>query len=1363
MANIIPKLNLNRTPNIVEDNSLVFAKNIKIDVDGSIHKDYSIKPLSIFTEDGKEYNADNIVKKAMYDISKSSLNTTNNAFYTYIYDKLNTIKNAFKIVKVIPDSNDFYILIHSTTNNISVILKYSESTKKLTPCNCNWKWNGGEVDGNVVNTLLEETILLISEKNTDVLTPLKCINLSKSKYTDDESLYTQTPNIPITNIKYHDVFSYSIPNGVYQFYIRYKVRDGFYTDWFLASRDLFVGNSYTTNTSFGNLKYINTHRDSDTSFVLKIEHLYPHYIKNYESFQIGFICSHDDSVVARKWKHFSFDKEIIKFDLKTEDIEDAEVVDFTKPTYNLYNVGNIANFKNKIYISNYKETNFNEDFNSLAKNIKVDIIESNGVITGDNPFTALTELCNDKTYITGIKPEGDTAPTPNYLFYGFNGLLNTEYTAIQNRITNYISGTSSFTDSVSNTTYGVTFNIYGTSLNNAKEAYENSLTVWNNHVTDLVFTDDITSVNDISVKTIEEAKAAIMQCIYKYNTMFNAKTGVASDSLGNEGSIQIVTIKRACSYKYDGVQRYGLYPQDITIRTNFDVTKYTSDIIADDITSYTTLIPYQTYRFFIHYVKQTGEITNGYKCGEDVTYETYLPEANKLLIPTFKNVHVPDGYVAYFFSMAHIKTKVATICDYGLSRDIPGVCMELNTNILPVSKTFNCIQFNSTYKGKYYHSSDSSNLKYFGDIGVVAVDRQPVDKLLYILEDYAASDNDELQLIKCTPYIHSMYQDYGLGNDEFKDFELKGYLCDVNILDRNRARSYYTDGSTVYRKSFISTLDMTELNKYKDDAGNIELKEFAEFPNTDNKHRIYSNYNFNYLALTEEPKQSIKSYYNYKSNEIPKETSETTTDDSSSTTTTTTTTTTTSIDSSPRSIMLKLLTSLTLCNCYEFPSMYRNHTNKTFYQYTNKNIYEFNNTVRSSKLEGDESEISVFKFEANDYYNIPTNRGTITSMASIGDAILVHTKNSMFRFTGSNTLSSSNGEIQTTESQPFDTGVSEMFGSEYGFAGLQNKNHCCISENGYIFFDKDAKVIYQYAGQNQISKISESIEKIFNMDEILDVRFASDYYRNRFFVCIRFANNKRLTLSYSTLEISKSFVSTHDFYFTNAFNTKNNCYFVDAANKDILTIDTKTNGYYYNLHINDTLYPYSYKVETKTYEVDSQDTIGFKNSEIVSKCNSIVEIISNQSFETVKTLNSISWCSSIVDNYYPTYSEYNKLTEPIKIQQPCTTLKVYTDTCTSDEFDCTHVANNYSVSDPNSYKYPRYNQGYWSFNCFRDIENTTDVFNYLQKTENNSAGNPNNWISDNNGLIEGKYFVIHFEFDKEFKLETLTTKYNNKL
>ena len=45
MGHIIPKLNLNKTPQAVDSNGLVFAKNIKVNTDGSLGRDNSISQV----------------------------------------------------------------------------------------------------------------------------------------------------------------------------------------------------------------------------------------------------------------------------------------------------------------------------------------------------------------------------------------------------------------------------------------------------------------------------------------------------------------------------------------------------------------------------------------------------------------------------------------------------------------------------------------------------------------------------------------------------------------------------------------------------------------------------------------------------------------------------------------------------------------------------------------------------------------------------------------------------------------------------------------------------------------------------------------------------------------------------------------------------------------------------------------------------------------------------------------------------------------------------------------------------------------------------------------------------------------------
>jgi hypothetical protein len=57
MSKIIPKLNLNKTPQQVENNSLIFAKNIKLLPDGTIGPDISLQEIdsNIVTENIKGY------------------------------------------------------------------------------------------------------------------------------------------------------------------------------------------------------------------------------------------------------------------------------------------------------------------------------------------------------------------------------------------------------------------------------------------------------------------------------------------------------------------------------------------------------------------------------------------------------------------------------------------------------------------------------------------------------------------------------------------------------------------------------------------------------------------------------------------------------------------------------------------------------------------------------------------------------------------------------------------------------------------------------------------------------------------------------------------------------------------------------------------------------------------------------------------------------------------------------------------------------------------------------------------------------------------------------------------------------------
>ena len=807
---------------------------------------------------------------------------------------------------------------------------------------------------------------------------------------------------------------------------------------------------------------------------------------------------------------------------------------------------------------------------------------------------------------------------------------------------------------------------------------------------------------------------------------------------------------------------------------------------------YTTLIPYQKYKFYIHYVKQNGEITNGYYCNGitgGIKTVPYKSAVDSIIFPKFTNIKLPKGYVACFFSIVHVENTVATVFNISMRNTYgEASCMDINVGLMPGSDNMTIKQGYTgenvedsvnpdfptdsiepqtdtetteikTNTAKYYYSSDASNIRYFGADGVIRFDSDSnitSGKIAYLVNDYTISDAEDIQLTKCTPFINpntlSKVSDTSTENvySSFDDMNLLGFICAINPLHRDRTIKYYTDGSSVYIKKNIENpaepgdyFSLVELKNHLQDATTYEEQITALGITYTNIEYVYSNHNLNYLGLNEDPIETYKTYYNNKSED------------------------TTNTTLSAGSIVLRLFKSLMMSSTYMLPAMYKTYTKKTYSIYKRNEITEFNNTIRASKLEGDESSINIYKFEPNDYYNVPTNRGLIVNLISVGDAILVHTEDSMFKFSGSNTIQSSDGEIQPTETNVFDTGVSEIFGSDFGFAGLQYKNDHIVTEKGYIFFDRDSRIVYMYSGQGQIVKLSDSIEKLFRHRPIENIRFANDYYNNRFFMSILFYEDYittedgkevikqryyPVTLSFNFTEDVKSFVSLHDFYYGYAFNTKTKCYFLASDRQDICIIDKEHKGCYTKLELtNDKLY--LQRKEIATIVLADNDIVGTTTTTYnINLYDSIVDIINNLNYEDVKTLNAINWCGNKITSEFRNIDKSNDVTlnmvEEVNDTVPCKYIRIYSDTCMSDLLSCIARSNDKSISSTDYTKYPFYNQGTWSFNYFRNILN--------------AKNNRNPLSGDNNSLIEGKYFVVRFVFDTDFKLETLYLNINKK-
>lgn len=1300
MGHIIPKLNLNKTPQSTESNSLVFAKNIKVNQDGSLGRDNAISLIRNLAtlggqDDYNEYLGHIVgVNGCIYFFVKKYRDNAEFGDFIYEYDEVNLNSNGDPKFVLIP---------------------------------CGWHWSGGKITGCVTTNNTNQKILTVSEyfddNENNVLVPLKHINLSECKQNDDESIYTQNPNIPITNLHFAGYYNCTIPNGVYQFFVRYKVRDGFYTNWFPASKELYAGVSKTTRTVQGSLKYVDLDKDCPNSFVLDVEHLCPVYKKNFVEFQIGFIVSSGNASVARSWKSFDLNISTIYFDYDKNFIKEQLIDDLLETPYEIFNARNVINYKNKLYISNYVESDLNPVFDT--SNIDITLLLANIEDTGNDDYVingcTLTST-NDAWYYDKIFID-NSATNINEIF------SNEDFSVID--LSNINDSNTFNTDLMRHYYNADKWYVKYVKIRYRKDGVENSAYVVNKSdggfpdtsttdyiafTTNFAYIDDFKLILDKYVSSDIIGIGVVDGKYYYTNLDLNVN---AAEILDVEVKIQHI------------VETWEEDDPDSQTPSHAELNKLTRTIKGSITPKYVqttykqeyqtnTLLPFTDYNFYIHFVKSNGVVTNGsYICTKSYNYiQRDITEIHsKYIYPKIENVEIPDGYTSYFISIVKVKNNVVQFFNI---KNNKADCLELDTLIYPeqslkllkLSTNNNRPQDYTIVTGKYYGSNENTMLAYFGDCGnVLPLSNDSITD--YGIFHYDIRDNKYFDLIKLTPYL--IAKDY----DEPYDLNAPGYVCKVTKLDHTKTFGSPTDTPPInplYVSGFdIFSKTITANGIQLDEIENIvPIHQTVLYRNSlsyGEYEYILSEFNFNFLTLRENLNKGFRSWN--------KRTETTNTEDSSITT---------------EKLEKQWIISVNSQNCsliYDLPLMYKEYTRKYYSVVDDKTFIVFNNTVRSSNVDIDEVFRSIYKFDAEDYYNVPTNRGIIVNLFSINNEIFVHTEHGLFKFTDSSLLKvgdnlySSNKEIGVSESSPFEIGIAEIVDSQYGHGGLQNKEHALITFNGYIFYDSLVRNIYSYDNQSGIQNITPPVRKIIDWFEPTDVTFVSDDANSRFFITFSksFGNNKLvICLSYSF--ISKSFVSIHDINYDYAFNSRLNTYFI--KNDNLLKINYKDFGYYFNrwpsvLHVPD--------------EVNFiEDSIG-----------SCIDIVVNDNYEIIKYLSHIHWICSNINNYVGE-NPYNVAEELIS-NYGGDSIRIYSDQTWSDLLPIDTEQNSQQINSANSYQYPRYNNGIWTMNYFRDIKNADS-----------------NYVSDDMSLIHGKYIVVRFIFGankKNFKFENLNINFKN--
>lgn len=414
---------------------------------------------------------------------------------------------------------------------------------------------------------------------------------------------------------------------------------------------------------------------------------------------------------------------------------------------------------------------------------------------------------------------------------------------------------------------------------------------------------------------------------------------------------------------------------------------------------------------------------------------------------------------------------------------------------------------------------------------------------------------------------------------------------------------------------------------------------------------------------------------------------------------------------------------------------------KTYSNYRDdiKYIDIYNKTIRRSNIIQDESRENAWrKFGLESYKNITENKGIIINLVGIGNLVLAHTEHSLFIFDLNNELKTIDQNIQLHQPDAFDVAYKEVFTSELGYGGLQDKRSAIVDQFGYIFYNNDDNNIYRF-DNNQLAIISNDIAEWLVKAKPNNVRFAHDIRNNRLLIKFdydifrrnpdnsTFTQKCNLVLSYNYK--TQNFISRHSYYFRDAYNSKNKVYFINSFKSNNSIYDAVYN---FTENIND------YCTYNNNY------TYAHPNESRTDMCK--LSFIVNEGYDIIKFLEYITYklykINESVNGNVP--SPVKKLYTPYAGQW----FRVYNDNVNTNDINIT-VDN--ESSDPNEHKniFGNYKKPYW------DLGNWN--FSYLR----NMIGNEDDQSAIVMSRLYGNYFIIEFEFlmqDRRVDFESLNYK-----
>lgn len=348
-----PILNLNKHPKDCENLSLINAENVKLSNDLSCLQSEEILKYSTITIELNNYYED----------------------------------NSYIILGNIP-CNDELILFAALEDDLN-----SEEIKKATIFRYNIKedsiksvydelnYYGGKIKGDFTYNVNNELIIAFSEYDGEEDVPLRTINLGKFDEEKEQlpnELLSINPEIYIPTLTYEYVDG-NLNKGWYYIFIRYKIDNYDYTKWFSISEKILIDTLEKQNI----IKYYGYNKVNNDNNIL-LTGVYDYFNDNsiiskesikinlinlsncYKSYQLGIIYNNNLENKSLRTNDISID--VVSYIFNNSNLIEYDINDMLKDIYNPLNAKNLINYKNRLYISNYKENSL-KDYDT--SNIKV--------------------------------------------------------------------------------------------------------------------------------------------------------------------------------------------------------------------------------------------------------------------------------------------------------------------------------------------------------------------------------------------------------------------------------------------------------------------------------------------------------------------------------------------------------------------------------------------------------------------------------------------------------------------------------------------------------------------------------------------------------------------------------------------------------------------------------------------------------------------------------------------------------------------------------------------------------------------------------------------------------------------------------